>query len=155
MPATGNYILNAIGPSGPGGCNGVYHYVGATAACSLNDCCITNPIGNLTSEFWPFSQYDQVLSSEGFSLINVSSACPPSATSFCANPNCLELSVTSCDEISDFYFYLPYGAKIRMAFYVTGTENSVRSLFCYPAFRLKAYGINDTIEEYLQIEVIV
>lgn len=135
-----NYILNAIGPSGPGGCYADYHWaIDPEVACHLNDCCITNPIGSLTDG--SFYNFTQVLSPDGFTLCNISTSCPNPYPQFC-NYRCIQFGPTACDGISEFYTYVPYGAKIRMEFYVSGYENNQRAFFCDSAFYVDVEGAN-------------
>lgn len=144
-----NYILNAIGPSGPGNCEDADHgSIDTEQACALKNCCITDATafqrttGGAYNSF--LVNYDNVTLADASSL----TTCDPEKCiddlDTCFFP---DLENPVCGGYDYYDVYIPYGAKIKMSFYVQSKEWTYN--MCELSFYLIAKGLNPANRGYL------
>ena len=139
MPATGNYILNAIGPSGAGNCKYEDHgNINIEQACALQNCCITDATAFRYDYGDAFLvNYDNIiLANASDSACEAQSDCDTQALT-CYYP---DYDNPVCDGYDHYDVYIPYGSKIRMSFYVQSKEETYT--MCGLTFYLIAEGLN-------------
>jgi hypothetical protein len=139
-----NYILNAVGPSGPGACKSADHgSIDIEQACTLKNCCITDATAFVGAAAF-LVDYDNITLADH----SDSTECDPEEClddyQTCYTP---DYENPVCGGYDNYDVYIPYGAKIRMSFYVQSKEWTYT--MCRQSFDLIAKGLNPNNRGYL------